>query len=127
MAPVSLLDQSLSTIQGGSEGFATEAGSSTWGAMKKLRGLVRGKLAGDNDGEHALALLEAEPPEAQYVSELAARLTRLMAVDSGFADDLTKLVEEAQKDPASQAIFGFATDRAKQVNIGRDNFGDITF
>lgn len=107
------------------EGFAEGAGDRAWNVIAKLRAIVSRKLAGDKAGEAALAQLEAGPPEAVHIRQLAELLEPKLTDDPDFAVQLAALVAQAQEDPATSALIATATGQAKQVNIARDHIGDI--
>lgn len=108
------------------EGFAKDAGTSAWNAVKKLRELIAGKFKGDKDSERALARLAAEPHDAAHRTIVAQRIAEAAATDGHFGSNLAELVALAREDSATRAVFAEATDNAKQVNIGGDNFGAIS-
>jgi hypothetical protein len=107
------------------EGFAEGAGDSAWSVLVKLRTAVSRKFAGDKAGEMALAQLEAGPAEAGNVRQLAELLDLRLVEDPHFAAELTALVAQARRDPATRALIATATGQARQVNIAGDHIGDI--
>lgn len=106
------------------EGFAQDAGASSWDAVNRLRQAIAQKFRGDSETERAVVALEASPI-AENRSEVATRITAAVRTDPIFATEVGRLVAAAQADPNVNSFVAQAFDEARQVNIRGDNSGSI--
>lgn len=106
------------------EGFAKDAGESTWNAVKRLREVVAAKLGQRLEPDSTATELAATPRELD-LSTVAAQITEAAAADSSFAAEVERLVTTARRDRSADAFVAQAFDQARQVNIRGDNTGTI--
>ena len=109
------------------EGFAKDAGETTWESVRRLSEIVFEKFKGDPNKELALSRVKSASPGEAVTRELGQYIEAEARMDPRFASQVTQLVEDARKYPANKAIIAQAFAKAKQVNIGGDNFGPINF
>ncbi|WP_433521612.1 hypothetical protein ACQPZ2_30480 [Nocardia pseudovaccinii] len=106
------------------EGFAQDAGTSSWQAVSRLREVIAQRLGRGSETPRAIAILAENPtPQDQVAAaELVAEAARS---DPNFAREVHRLVATARQDRAIEAFVANAYDEAKQVNIRGDNTGTI--
>src|SRR5262249_17841641 len=105
--------------------LAASAGKDTWTGLKRLRELVVQKFAGNLQAETEVAQLAVEPSDAAR-SAVTQRISDAAAADEAFAAERAELITALRADPAVTVVLARAADQAKQVNIGGDNFGQIS-
>ncbi|MEH1129434.1 hypothetical protein [Micromonospora sp. CPCC 206061] len=103
------------------EEFAAHAGSRAWQAVQQLGSAVRSRLS--PRGTAALDRI-GEGDEGAIV---AAEVGAAASIDPEFHRSLEALLTEAGQSPRLATVMAVARDNAKQVNIGGDNSGPITF
>jgi hypothetical protein len=74
-------------------------GRAGWSGAGPLLTLVRARFAGDSDGERALAAAQQEPVEHGRIDDLAAAVKRHADLDTGFHEEIRRLVVGAYADP----------------------------
>jgi hypothetical protein len=99
------------------EEFGKQAGAKAWEAVRKLSSLVHSRLS----PQAAKALEQGNRTEA------AAEIDALATADPELSALLEALVAEASHSPQLATIIATARDNAKQVNIGGNNSGAISF
>ncbi|MEV5835573.1 hypothetical protein [Nocardia sp. NPDC052112] len=106
------------------EGFAQDAGTSSWQAVSRLREVIAKKLGRGGETIAALAVLAENPTPQEQVAaaELVAEAARS---DPDFGREVQRLVATARQDRAIEAFVANAYDEAKQVNVRGDNTGTI--
>lgn len=107
------------------EGFAQDAGASSWDAVNGLRQAIARKFRGDTETENAVAALEVSPI-AENRAVVATRITGAVRTDPIFATEVERLVSAARADPSVNSFVAQAFDEARQVNIRGDNSGPIS-
>ncbi|WP_216893202.1 hypothetical protein [Nocardia alni] len=106
------------------EGFAKDAGSSSWRAIGRLREVIAVKLGHRVEDPAALGT-SAENPTPESQAAVAELVTSAARSDPDFAREVELLVVTARRDRAIEAFVANAYDNAKQVNIRGDNTGTI--
>jgi hypothetical protein len=126
------------------EEFASQAGSTAWQAVQRLGVAVRSRLA----PSQALDQLTAGDGGASGAVDpggaargggaagdggewarvvLAGEIEDAVRDDPGFRAELEALLAEAGRSKPLAGVIAVARDHAKQVNIGGDNSGSISF
>ena len=105
------------------EGFAGDAGESTWKAVQRLRGVVAAKFHDHGSGTTSTAV--ATTSSAEDTTAVAARITAAAEADPRFAAEIERLVAAACQDRAIDLFVAQAFDQARQVNIRGDHTGTI--
>jgi hypothetical protein len=134
--------------------FATHAGSTAWRAVHRMGASVRSRLSPRGaqalDQLTATAVADADAAggaayragvrsavgagvgagagagdEARAV--VAGEIEVAVRADPGFRAELEALVAEAGRSEQLATVMAVARDNAKQVNIGGDNSGSISF
>ncbi|WP_433678799.1 hypothetical protein [Nocardia sp. CA-119907] len=105
--------------------MAQTAGTSTWGAIVRLRELIASKFRDDTEAQQAVATLATNPSDGN-TADVATRIDRAASTDPQFRTDLQQLVTLARADRTVETIVSQAFDSAKQVNIHGDHHGPIT-
>jgi hypothetical protein len=108
------------------EGLAGEAGKSAWAGVGRLYAVVRAKLTGDTAAEAALDRLQARPQDQTRVAALAQVVQTQAQLDPRFCQAIEELVDQARQDRSAERIMAWAFDQARQVNIARDMYGNIS-
>lgn len=106
------------------EGFAKDAGASSWHAVSRLREVIAEKL-GHWSETHAAPVALAETPALPDQTAAAELIAAAARSDPGFAREVERLVATARQDRAVEAYVAHAYDSAKQINIRGDNIGTI--
>ncbi len=101
------------------EGFAKDAGESTWNVVKRLQEVVEARLRKYPETDTATTTL------ATPLEDTAARLTAAIRIDPLFAAQVEQLIVAAQRDRATGIFVAQALDHARQINIRGDNAGTI--
>ncbi|MBY8864002.1 hypothetical protein K7711_46595 [Nocardia sp. CA2R105] len=103
------------------EGFAKDAGESTWNTIKRLQEVVAARLSRRTECDTATTTL----PMPQDMSAMAARIEAAATADPHFAAEIERLIAAARQDRAADLFVAQAFDQARQINIYRDNTGTI--
>ena len=106
------------------EGFAKDAGTSTWNAVTRLREVVAAKLHNHPESGTITTTVETAPTTVDP-STVAAAITAAAAADPRFAAEVERLVTAARQDRAADVFVAQTFDQARQVNIRGDNTGTI--
>lgn len=109
------------------EGFASEAGRSSWLKIQEIAQVIRARLGRSDAQRDALAELDGNPDDADRRSVVAAQVQREAESDPEFAERLNTLMQEALTDEAARTLIAHASGNAKQINIAGNNAGPITF
>jgi len=99
--PVSLAALAAPFLAKGAEAFTKTAGEKLGGKIVELCQTVGDKFKGDSYAEQTLACAKEIPESEDRQSALKSILTEKMNADSGFAEDMKKLLDEMQKGAAS--------------------------
>ncbi|MGW1781903.1 hypothetical protein ACWCQQ_22570 [Streptomyces sp. NPDC002143] len=109
------------------EGFASEAGRSTWVKIQGVAQAVRERLGRSDSHRAALAELDANPEDADRRAAVAVQVQREAESDPEFAARLFTLVGDARTDTGAQTLIAHASGNAQQINIAGNSVGPITF
>ena len=102
------------------ESVVKEAGKSAWGGLQRVYEAVKAKLTPGTEGAAVLERLE-ETPSEQRTAELAEVLDKFAKSDKSFAQELRRVVDEAERDAATASFITEVRDNAKVgkiTNIG---------
>ena len=120
--PVSLAALATPFLAKGAEAFTKTAGEKLGGKVVELCQAVVDKFKGDSYAEQTLARVKEMPESEDRQSALKGVLTEKMRIDSGFAEEIKKLLDEVSKDAASTQV---AFDQRGQ-NVGtQTNMGNV--
>ncbi len=108
------------------EGFAKDAGSSSWHAVGRLREVIARKLGHGSEISTAVAGLD-ENTTPQLRAGAAELIASAIESDPGFAHEVQLLVATARQDRKAETFIANAYDNAKQLNIHGGNSGTINF
>lgn len=106
------------------EGFAKDAGSSSWHAVGRLREAIAGRLGWRIENQTALAVL-ADDLTSREQAVVAELITAAVRSDAVFASEVERLVAAARQDGAIDSFVAVAYDKATQINIRGDNSGPV--
>ncbi len=109
-------------------GAAEEVGRGASDALGRLVVAVRGRFAGDEQAELALAAVERSPADEARAEALAVAIAEHMSAAPAFREEVEELVAEAERDPRINQFVTEVRDNAqvgKIVNIGQA--GDVSF
>lgn len=120
--PVSLAALAVPFLAKGAEAFTKTVGEKLAGKAAELCQVVADKFKGDSYAEQALARAKEKPEAEDRQSALKCILTEKMKADSGFAEELKKLLDEMQKDAASTHIVFY---QQGQTVGTQNNFGNV--
>jgi hypothetical protein len=120
--PVSLAALATPFLAKGAEAFTKTAGEKLGGKVVELCQAVVDKFKGDSYAEQTLARAKEMPESEDRQSALKGILTEKMNADSGFAEDIKKLLDGMQKDAASTYI---AFDQRGQTVGTQTNIGNV--
>jgi len=120
--PVSLAALATPFLAKGAEAFTKTAGEKLGGKVVELCQAVVDKFKGDSYAEQTLARVKEMPESEDRQSALKGILTEKMKTDSGFAEDIKKLLDGMQKDAASTYI---AFDQREQTVGTQTNIGNV--
>jgi hypothetical protein len=118
--PVSLAALAAPFLAKGAEAFTKTAGEKLGGKIVELCQAVMDTFKGDPYAEQTLACAKEMPESEDRQSALKGILTEKMEADSGFAEEIKKLLDEIQKGAAStHTIFDQRGQNVgTQTNIG---------
>jgi len=120
--PVSLAALATPFLAKGAEAFTKTAGEKLGGKMVELCQAVADKFRGDSYAEQTLVRAKEMPESEDRQIALKGVLTEKMNADSGFAEEIKKLLDEVSKDAASTQV---AFDQRGQ-NVGtQTNMGNV--
>jgi len=105
------------------ESIADEAGKSAWSGLQKLCQRVREAFNGTNMEPNLVAL---ESGDQSMLRPVAAAVTMRVSEDVNLRQELTDLVMQARQHPSTASVVARAEGNAKQLNIGGDNYGNIS-
>jgi hypothetical protein len=106
------------------EAAGGEAGKTAWQALGRIAQTIRGWFAGDQEVTETLDRLEAKPESQARSAELAEVLTPRLAADPRLVAELTRLVDQAKRDPQTASFVTTVQDNAR---VGRiTNIGQVT-
>jgi uncharacterized membrane protein len=101
-----------------------DLGHAAASALKKMVGLVRRKLRGDDSAQAALAAAEKSAQDPASAHALAAPLDAAVKSDGEFRSQLEELVKTLQSDPG---IGQFVTTVSGNAQVGKiTNIGSVT-
>jgi nucleoside phosphorylase len=112
----------------GAEALAKNAGEKVAGKVVELCHTIENKFKGDSYAEQTLARAREKPEIEGRQAALKEVLTEKMEADPDFAQKVTKLVEEVQKEQASsRKVFNQQgqTVHGPQTNIGGNVQGNV--
>ena len=109
-----------SLLAKGVEAFSKTAGEKLAGKVADLVRAVSGKFKGDSYAEQTLARAKEMPESEDRQAALRSILAEKMKEDSGFAEDVKKLLDEMKSDePSAYTIFDQRWQNVgSQTNIG---------
>ncbi|MFY1633853.1 hypothetical protein ACN27F_11330 [Solwaraspora sp. WMMB335] len=112
------------------EGFANQAGTDAWRAVQRMLGAVRARLT--PGGANALDRLTTGERGADGGNDadaqvIAGEVHAAAVADPVFRADVATLLDQAGGDQKLATVIAVARDNAKQINIGGDNYGPVTF
>ncbi len=113
----------------GAESFSKTAGEKLAGKVAEICRTIETKFKGDSYAEETLARSKDKPESEDRQAALKGVLAEKMVEDRSFADQVTKLVEEALKEQRGQARSVFdqsgQTVHGNQTNIAGDVRGPV--
>jgi hypothetical protein len=116
--------------QWASEGFAKEAGKSSFVALKPIYDWVKSKLAGDGTApQAAFDKLAADPSNQTNTTEVAKILSNKLQAEPSLKEELSQLVAAAEQDNRAHDFVVRVMDNArvgKIVSIGTV-IGNVSF
>ncbi|WFE26976.1 hypothetical protein O7623_27540 [Solwaraspora sp. WMMD791] len=131
MDPVSI-GLAVAAVAGASaaEGFANQVGIDAWQAVQRMLGAVRARLT--PGGAAALDRLTAGDGGAGGGSGvdaevIAGEVHTTVVADPVFRAEVADLLDQAVGNQKLATVIAVAQDNAKQINIGGDNHGPMTF
>lgn len=120
MEPIAIVAATL-VAKWAAESFIKEASKSAWAGLQRVYELVKSKVTSDDEATEVLQRLEVKPSSEARASELAEVLSTFVKSDPSFADELRKVVNTAEQDPATASFITEVRDNAKVgkiTNIG---------
>ena len=120
--PVGLAALATPFLAKGAESFTKTAGEKLGGKVVELCQAVVDKFKGDSYAEQTLARVKEMPESEDRQSSLKGVLTEKMRIDSGFAEEIKKLLDEVSKDAASTQV---AFDQRGQTVGTQTNIGNM--
>ena len=120
--PVSIAAIAAPYLAKGAEALAKTAGEKLGGVVGDLAHAVANKFKGDSYAEQTLERAREKPESKERENALKGLLAEKMEEDPNFAEELSRLVDRAQKEKAA-AVFdqrGQSVD-GNQTNIGEAN------
>jgi hypothetical protein len=102
--PVSLAALATPFLAKGAEAFTKTAGEKLGGKVVELCQAIADEFKGDSYAERTLARANEMPESKDRQSSLKGVLTEKMRIDSGFAEEIKKLLDEVSKDAASTQV-----------------------
>ena len=120
--PVSLAALATPFLAKGAEAFTKTAGEKLGGKIVELCQSVADKFKGDSYAEQTLARAHEMPESEDRQSALKGVLTEKMRIDSGFAEEIKKLLDEVSKDAVSTQV---AFDQRRQTVGTQTNIGNV--
>ncbi len=120
--PVSLAALAAPFLAKGAEAFTKTAGEKLGGKIVELCQAVVDKFKGDSYAEQTLARAKEMPESEDRQSALKGILTEKMKADSGFAEEIKKLLDEMQKGAASTHT---TFDQSGQTVGTQTNIGNV--
>ena len=120
--PVSIAAIAAPYLAKGAEALAKTAGEKLGGVVGDLAHAVANKFKGDSYAEQTLARAREKPESKERENALKGLLAEKMEEDPNFAEELSRLVDIAQKEKAG-AVFDQRgqTVHGNQTNIGEAN------
>jgi|GEM_PF-4991591 len=104
---------------------AQALGSGTTKAIKSLWGKIRHKSKQEGGmAEKAVSAFEAAPHGTEHQQTLSFVLKQLCSEDSAFANEITQLFNEIQRDPVAGQFIQHISDNA-QVGMAGVNYGHV--
>ena len=102
MEPISVIAAAAITIlipyfQEVGKGFAKKAGESAWEKCEDLYQALIKKFKGKPSAEEALSDLKNNPTDEDNQASLRKELRKFLEVDKVFAEELSRLIDDAQK------------------------------
>jgi hypothetical protein len=128
MDPIAITAATL-VAKWAAEGLVKEAAKSTWEGFKKVYEAVRAKFTGDAESTEVLQRLEQKPTSEARTQELAEVLDQRFKAEPAFAQELSRLVNEAGQQPTTASFVTQVMDNAsvgKITNIETIH-GDVHF
>jgi hypothetical protein len=120
MDPVSLAALAAPILAKGAEAFSKAAGERLGEEIDQLSQAVINKLKGDSYAEQTLSRAREKPESLSRREALKEVLADKMNEDPKFAEEISKLVEDIQKDKASISTIFIQNNQQveTQTNIG---------
>lgn len=120
--PVSLAVVATPFLAKGMDAFTKTAGEKLGGKVVDLCQAVVDKFKGDSYAEQTLVRAREMPESEDRQSALKGILAEKMNADSGFAEEIKKLLDEMPKDAASIHV---AFDQRGQTVDTQTNIGNV--